>query len=103
MPDITVSIDANGAFSPSDLQVQPGDRVTFVAASDTVLCVAPAAVFGDERFEIPGDEQRTLLVQSAGNGRLDFVARVGDLDAPCRGGGRDRTSRGGGTVGGGPD
>lgn len=100
MADITVQIGADGSFIPSALSLQTGDRVTFSAEADAVLCVAPEAVFGGERFEIPaGSEKRLEAQQDAPS--LDFVARMGDLSAPCRGGGRDRTSRGG-TVGGGP-
>lgn len=100
MADVTVRIDADGSFSPPSLDLQVGDSVTFTAEADSVLCVAPAAVFGGERFEIPAGQERVLQVQ-AGASSLDFVARVGDLSAPCRGNGRERTSRGGGTVGGG--
>lgn len=102
MADVTVRIDSDGTFSPSTLDVHVGDTVTFAAAADSVLCVAPEAVFGGERFEIPAGREKKLQVQ-ARTSSLDFVVRVGDLGAPCRGDGRERTSRGGGQVGGGLD
>jgi hypothetical protein len=102
MADVTVRIASDGSFSPPTLDVQVGDAVTFAAEADSVLCVAPAAVFGGERFEIPAGHEKKLQVQDAASS-LDFIARVGDLAAPCRGGGRERTSRGGGSVGGGLD
>jgi hypothetical protein len=102
MSDVTVRIASDGSFSNPRLNVSVGDTVTFAAEADTVLCVAPRAVFGDERFEIPAGHEKKLRVEGEASS-LDFIARVGDLSAPCRGGGRERTSRGGGNVGGGLD
>jgi hypothetical protein len=101
MANVTVRIDSSGSFSPSSLDAQAGDTVTFSAEADTVLCVAPATVFGAERFVIPAGQEKQLQVQQDIPPSLDFIARVGDLDAPCRSGDRERTS-GGGSVGGGP-
>lgn len=100
MADLTVRIATNGSFSPSRLGVNSGDTVTFVAAADTVLCVAPATFFGAERFEIPAGSEKQLRARTDTPPSLDFIARVGDLSAPCRGGDRDKTGRGG-NVGGG--
>lgn len=100
MSDITVSINSSGAPSPSVLNAQVGDTVTFVAEADTVLCVDPATVFGAERFEIPAGSPLPLAVEGPSE-RLDFITRVGDLSASCRDG-RDKTGGGSGTVGGGP-
>ncbi len=101
MADTTVQIASDGTFTPATLDIHAGDTVTFVAQADSVLCVAPADVFGAERFEIPAGGEQQLQVLKTPDA-LDFVARVGDLSAPCRGGGRDKTSRGG-QVGGGLD
>lgn len=101
MTEITVRIDSNGRCTPSTLNLNAGDTVTFSAEADTVLCVAPGKVFGAERFEIPAGGNRRLHVQDTEPSSLDFVARVGNLTAPCRGGDRDRTGGGGGSVGGG--
>jgi hypothetical protein len=104
MTEITVRIDSEGRCTPSTLDLNTGDTVTFSVEADTVLCVAPDKVFGAERFEIPAGESRRLHVQATESSSLDFVARIGDLAAPCRGGDRDRTSGGGGgSVGGGLD
>lgn len=104
MADITVRIDRDGRCTPSTLNINVGDAVSFSVEADTVLCVAPEKVFGAERFEIPAGESRRLNVQATDPSSLDFVARVGDLAAPCRGGDRDRTGGGGGgSVGGGLD
>lgn len=102
MPDITVTISSDGAIAPNQLNVDIGDTVTFVARADTVLCVAPANIFGEERYEIPAGREKRLRIQDDASSKIDFIVRIGDLAAPCRGGDRDRTSSGGGSVGGGP-
>lgn len=100
MADITVNIDGNGGFSPNPINPDPGDKVTFVAAEDTVLCVEPDSIFGGGRFEIASGSSVSVTVQpGASNVDFSYMALVGSLSLDCpaaRG-----TGDGGGRTGGG--
>lgn len=99
MSDITVTISSDGTPSPSSIQVQPGDTVSFRSErADAVLCIDPAAFFGGERYEIPGEKTLDLTVQPEASGSFKYIIRTGDLNAPCRGP-RDRAGGGGGGIG----
>lgn len=101
MADVTVVIDSDGTPDPDNIGVvNIGDTVSFQAdGADTVLCVAAAAIFGAQRYEIANGSAADLVVQAgAPQGPFDFYAQTGDLNADCewRGG-----EEGGGEVGGG--
>lgn len=96
MSDITVTIAGDGTPTPSDIQVQAGDTVSFHAeGADIVLCVDPASFFGGERYEIPNGAAADLTVQPGASGSFEYITIPGDLDALCRGR-RDRSGGGGG-------
>ena len=103
MANVTVTIGSNGDPSPSHININVGDTVSFHAnGDDVVLCVSDEAIFGDDRYEIPEDSSLDLNVQSgAPQGDFDYLVLVGDLDANC-GGGKGGDGEGGGSVGGGP-
>lgn len=100
MATITVTIAADGTFSPASISVNAGDIVFFQAAADTVLCVDPTSLFGAERFEIPEGGSIGLVVQPDPPQSFQYIAQIGDLEARC-GGGRDKTGGSGGGTGGG--
>ena len=98
MADITVNIDGDGGFSPSSINPNPGETVTFAAEDDTVLCVEPASVFGENRFEIAAGTSVSLAVQAdAAQVDFSFSAVIGSLDLDCV---SARGKDGGGRTGG---
>ena len=96
MADITVNIDGDGGFTPSSINPNPGDTVTFAAEDDTVLCVTPDTVFGGGRFEIAAGTSVSLTVEGA-NVDFSLSAVIGSLDLDC---GSRGTGDGGGRTGG---
>ncbi len=100
MAHVNVTISPDGTLSPSYLSLQPQDTVAFEAAADTVLCVAPASVFGSGRYEIPANSTLDLTVQGT-SGSFDLLSQTGDLTAQCSGS-RAVGREGAGQVGGGP-
>lgn len=102
MANSHVTIDAKGTPRPHHIQIDIGDTVTFEAAGvDVVLCFSKAAIFGNERYEIPAETVGNLVVQrGAPQGRFSYSVSIGDLQASCDipAGHED----GEGSVGGGP-
>ena len=101
MADHIVTISTDGTPTPDDIEINPGDRVTFqTAKADVVLCVDPTELFGAERFIIPAGDRLNVLVQDfAPPGEFAYLIITGNLDRPCKGRGGD--GEGGGSVGGG--
>ena len=107
-----VEITNTGAFVPPNLEVQPGDQVTYQAPSDSeippgdvvVMCVYPDFIFGDERYVIAPGQSLTLIVSAKATGKkFETYAHIGSSERRCRksnehGGAGDEP--GGGDVGG---
>ncbi|MDX1420746.1 MAG: hypothetical protein R3181_12320 [Rubricoccaceae bacterium] len=96
MSDVTVTIASDGTPTPSDIQISPGDTVSFHAdGADIVLCVDPGEYFGEERYAIPNGETVHLTMQADASGSFEYITLVGDLSADCYDG-RDKRGGGGG-------
>ena len=87
MADVTVVIDGDGNFTPGNIRPNPGDKVTFESPDDdVVLCVTTAAVFGQNRYEIPTGAALTVTVkEDAINVGFGLSVQVGTLEGDCGG------------------
>ena len=99
----TVTISSNGACSPQQLFVQPGQQITFTNSDQfTKLCFEPASTFAEKSVTLKPGESETLTVQEGANQYFTYNAHVAASlealdDKECPG---NPYTGGGGQVGG---